>query len=141
MALSLDFLALPLLVAAALVFVSVLAGVVSDVFGVLWDTALQQHVQPESLYMLQQTPRGVQVDRPRESFGKNVDRVLEDLMGLATTRPDAVESSLRDIFLAIDNGGLQEARGKIEGLRKSIGDDPDLVRADVLIRRKEIIGK
>lgn len=99
------------------------------------------HVQPESLYMLQQTPHGVQVDRPRESFGKNVDRVLEDLMGLATTRPDEVESSLRDIFLAIDNGGLQEARGKIEGLRRSIGDDPDLVRADVLIRRKEIIGK
>jgi len=60
---------------------------------------------------------------------------------LATTRPDEVESSLRDIFLAIDNGGLQEARGKIEGLRRSIGDDPDLVRADVLIRRKEIIGK
>jgi len=99
------------------------------------------HVQPESLYMLQQTPHGVQVDRPRESFGKNVDRVLEDLMGLATTRPDEVESSLRDIFLVIDNGGLQEARGKIESLRKSIGDDPDLVRADVLIRRKEIIGK
>ena len=99
------------------------------------------HVQPESLYMLQQTPHGVQVDRPRESFGKNVDRVLEDLMGLATTRPDEVESSLRDIFLAIDNGVLQEARGKIESLRKSIGDDPDLVRADVLIRRKEIIGK
>lgn len=99
------------------------------------------HVQPESLYMLQQTPHGVQVDRPRESFGKNVDRVLEDLMGLATTRPDEVDRGLREIFLAIDNGVLQEARGKIEGLRKSIGDDPDLVRADVLIRRKEIIGK
>ena len=99
------------------------------------------HVQPDSLYMLQQTPQGVQVDRPRESFGKNVDRVLEDLMGLATTRPDEVELGLREIFLAIDNGVLQEARGKIESLRKSIGDDPDLVRADVLIRRKEIIGK
>lgn len=99
------------------------------------------HVQPESLYMLQQTPHGVRVDRPRESFGKNVDRVLEDLMGLATTRPDEVDRGLREIFLAIDNGVLQEARGKIEGLRKSIGDDPDLVRADVLIRRKEIIGK
>lgn len=51
------------------------------------------------------------------------------------------KSGLREIFLAIDNGVLQEARGKIESLRKSIGDDPDLVRADVLIRRKEIIGK
>ncbi len=99
------------------------------------------HVQPDSLYMLEQKPQGIQMDRPRESFGKSVDRVLEDLMGLATTRPDEVERDLREMFLAIDHGGLQEARGKIERLRKSIGDDPDLVRADVLIRRKEIIGK
>ena len=80
-------------------------------------------------------------DRPRESYGKNVDRVLEDLMGLATTRPDSVESDLRSLFLAIDRGELQPARGQIEALRRTIGDDPDLVRADVLIRRKEIIGK
>lgn len=99
------------------------------------------HVQPDSLYLLEQTPQGIRAEQPRESFGKNVDRVLEDLMGLASTRPDEVESGLREIFLAIDNGVLQEARGKIESLRKSIGDDPDLVRADVLIRRKEIIGK
>ena len=99
------------------------------------------HVQPDSVYLLEQTPQGIRAEQPRESFGKNVDRVLEDLMGLATTRPDEVESGLREIFLAIDNGVLQEARGKIESLRKSIGDDPDLVRANVLIRRKEIIGK
>lgn len=99
------------------------------------------HVQPDSVYLLEQTPQGIRAEQPRESFGKNVDRVLEDLMGLATTRPDEVESGLREVFLAIDHGGLQEARRKIESLRKTIGDDPDLVRADVLIRRKEIIGK
>jgi predicted ATP-binding protein involved in virulence len=99
------------------------------------------HVKPESLYLLRQTAQGVVAEKPRESYGKNVDRVLEDLMGLATTRPDSVESDLRSLFLAIDRGELQPARGQIEALRKSIGDDPDLVRADVLIRRKEIIGK
>jgi predicted ATP-binding protein involved in virulence len=99
------------------------------------------HAHPDSLYFLQQTPLGVQADRPRESFGKNVDRVLEDLMGLATTRPDSVESDLRALFLSIDRGELQPARGKVEALRETIGNDPDLVRADVLIRRKEIIGK
>jgi predicted ATP-binding protein involved in virulence len=99
------------------------------------------HVQPESLYWLRQTPQGIEVKRPRESFGKNVDRVLEDLMGLATTRPDSVASDLHALFLAIDHGELEPARKRIEALRKAIGDDPDLVRADVLIRRKEIIGK
>lgn len=99
------------------------------------------HVQPESLYLLRQTPQGISAEKPRESYGKNVDRVLEDLMGLTTTRPDSVESDLRALFLSIDRGELQPARGKIEVLRKAIGDDPDLVKADVLIRRKEIIGK
>lgn len=99
------------------------------------------HVRPESLFLLEQTPQGVRAEQPRESFGKSADRILEDLMGLASTRPDEVERGLREVFFAIDNGGFQEARGKIGSLRKSIGDDPDLVRADVLIRRKEIIGK
>ena len=99
------------------------------------------HVHPYSLYLLEQTPQGIRAERPRESFGKNVDRVLEDLMGLDTTRPDEVEKDLQSLFLAIDEGALQVARGKIDSLRKSIGEDPDLVRADVLIRRKEIIGK
>lgn len=99
------------------------------------------HVHPDSLYLLEQTPQGIRAERPRESFGKNVDRVLEDLMGLDTTRPDDVEKDLQSLFLAIDEGALQVARGKIDSLRKSIGEDPDLVRADVLIRRKEIIGK
>lgn len=99
------------------------------------------HVQPESLYLLRQTPQGITAERPRESYGKNVDRVLEDLMGLATTRPDSVERDLRALFLSIDRGELQPARDKVEALRETIGNDPDLVRADVLIRRKEIIGK
>lgn len=99
------------------------------------------HVRPDSLYLLEQTPQGIRAERPRESYGKNVDRVLEDLMGLATTRPDGVDRDLQNVFLAIDHGELQGARGKVEALRKSIGDDPDLVRAEVLIRRKEIIGK
>lgn len=99
------------------------------------------HVHPDSLYLLEQTSQGIRAERPSESFGKNVDRVLEDLMGLNTTRPDDVEKELRSIFLDIDKGALGVARNKIDSLRKSIGDDPDLVRADVLIRRKEIIGK
>jgi predicted ATP-binding protein involved in virulence len=99
------------------------------------------HVQPGSLYLLQQTPKGITAERPRESFGKNVDRVLEDLMGLSTTRPDSVENDLRAMFLTIDEGDLPLARGRVAALRQKIGDDPDLVRADVLIRRKEIIGR
>ena len=99
------------------------------------------HVQPESLFFLKQTDEGIIAENPKESYGKNVDRVLEDLMGLPTTRPDQVAEDLHKVFLAIQTGKLNKAKKRIETLKKKIGDDPELVKAEVLIRRKEIIGK
>lgn len=99
------------------------------------------HVQAECLYLLGQTEQGLQTEHPRESFGMSAERVLEDLMGLPTTRPESVEADLHALFLAIDKNELSEAKKKIAALRDDIGDDPDLARADVLIRRKEVIGR
>ena len=99
------------------------------------------HVEPESLFMLHETEKGITAERPIESYGKNVDRVLEDLMGLETTRPDEVNLKLRKIFEIIDAGELKEAGILIKNLKEHIGEDPELVKARVLIRRKEIIGR
>ena len=99
------------------------------------------HVQPESLFLLKQTDNGMIAEKPSESYGKNVDRILEDLMGLSTTRPDPVDKSLHNIFLAIKDNKLSDAGQQIARLKQDIGDDPELVKAEVLIKRKEIIGK
>ncbi|MEA1868562.1 MAG: AAA family ATPase [Euryarchaeota archaeon] len=96
---------------------------------------------PESLFLLEQTDSGIVARKPNESYGKNVDRVLEDLMGLKTTRPNEVDSDLKRIFETIDAGKLEEARNQITDLMHKIGDDPDLGRARVLIKRRELIGK
>ena len=99
------------------------------------------HVRPENLFLLKQTDKGIVVEKPNESYGKNVDRILEDLMGLDTTRPDAVDSSLQKVFQTINDGQLESAHAQIEKLRTQIGQDPELVKAEVLIKRKGIIGK
>ena len=99
------------------------------------------HVQPESLFLLEQTDSGIVARKPNESYGKNVDRVLEDLMGLETTRPDEVASDLHSIFETIDAGKLKEAQKMIAELEQKIGYDPELVKAGVLIKRRELIGK
>jgi hypothetical protein len=62
-------------------------------------------------------------------------------MGLETTRPDEVKQSLRRIFDVIDRGDIAEARKLIKWLEEMIGEDPELVKAKVLIKRKELIGK
>ncbi|ANB03664.1 AAA family ATPase [Ectothiorhodospira sp. BSL-9] len=100
------------------------------------------HVQPENLFLLNMTDAGkLEVVRPNESYGKTVDRVLEDLMGLETTRPNQVESDLRAIYEKISDGELDTAREGIAVLEEDIGEDPELVKAKVLIKRKELIGR
>jgi len=99
------------------------------------------HVEPESLFLLKQTDLGIVTEKPSGSYGKNVDRVLEDLMGLKTTRPDEVDFNLHSIFEAIDAGKLEKAQKMIAKLEQKIGADPELVRARVLIKRRELIGK
>ena len=100
------------------------------------------HVQPECLFLLEQTDSGIVVaDKPSGSYGKNVDRVLEDLMGLKTTRPDEVAYELDSIFETIGAGNLEDAQKKIAELKLKIGADPELVKAGVLIKRRELIGK
>jgi len=99
------------------------------------------HVQPESLFLLKQTNEGIVAEQPTESYGKSVDRILEDLMGLETTRPDIVSARLHDIYTAIDQAHFDEARHYIAEMKSEIGEDPELLKAEILIRRKEIIGK
>ena len=99
------------------------------------------HVQPESLHFMEQTEMGIKIDPVQESYGKNVDRILEDLMGLETTRPQEIAEALKDIYEQISHNQLEAAKNKINDLRAKIQDDPELIKAEVIIRRKEIIGK
>lgn len=99
------------------------------------------HVEPEKLYLLKQAKTGIVAERPVESYGKNVNRVLEDLMGMETTRPDKVFSHIKDIFDHIHNNDLEQARQMIKDVRKKIGEDPELLKAEMMIKQKELIGK
>ncbi|CCI04284.1 AAA family ATPase [Microcystis aeruginosa] len=99
------------------------------------------HVQPESLHFMEQTEMGIKFHPVQESYGKNVDRILEDLMGLETTRPKEIAEALKDIYEQISQNQLEAAKNKINVLRAKIQNDPELIKAEVIIRRKEIIGK
>jgi predicted ATP-binding protein involved in virulence len=99
------------------------------------------HVPPESLFLLSMTKNGLEALRATESYGKTADRILEDLMGLETTRPNEVRDALHNIFLQIDRGAFEKAKKLIVKLKSQIGEDSELTKANVLIKRKEMIGK
>ena len=98
-------------------------------------------VKPESIYILQQTPQGLIATHPDSSYGRDSNRILEDLMGVPE-RPQWSDDGLRELFRLIDNGDLNGAKVLKAELELKIGlDEPEFAKADVLIRRKEILGK
>jgi predicted ATP-binding protein involved in virulence len=102
------------------------------------------HVHPENILILRRSGNSVEALRPEESYGRKVDRILEDLMGLDTTRPESVDRDIRGLFNMISQSKSDEmdnVREELEKIKQKIGDDPELIKAEGLIRRKELIGK
>ncbi|MBN3869570.1 AAA family ATPase [Nostoc sp. JL33] len=98
-------------------------------------------VKPEGIYILEKTDEGVVAKRPESSFGRDSNRILEDLMGVPA-RPQKIKESLLELFRLIDAGNIEGARKLRQQLANEIGaDEPEFVKADVLIRRKEIINR
>ncbi|MEG4854249.1 AAA family ATPase [Microcoleus sp. B5-D4] len=92
------------------------------------------------VHLLRSTPEGIAIERV-PSFGKDSNRILETLMG-TPERPQEIIESLRELFRLIDNGELGNARQLRQELAHRIGEeDPEFVRADWLIQRKEILTK
>jgi predicted ATP-binding protein involved in virulence len=98
------------------------------------------HVEAEKISLLRQTDEGIVAVNVDETYGKTSDRILEDIMGVSA-RPPEIRDDIRELFRYIDESQFEKARDLVLDLRDKIGEDPDLVRAEVLIRRKEIIGK
>ncbi|MEH2311667.1 MAG: AAA family ATPase [Nostoc sp.] len=96
-------------------------------------------VKPEGIYILEKTDEGVVAKRPESSFGRDSNRILEDLMGVPA-RPQEIKDRLHELFRLIDEGNLDGARQLSQEITDIIGqDEPELVKASVSIRRKEIL--
>lgn len=97
------------------------------------------HVKPEGIYLLTRTDEGIFVQQPESSFGRDSNQILEDIMDVSD-RPSEIKDNLAQLFRLIDEGNLSSARQLRQDLADEIGeDDPEFVRADVLIRRQEIL--
>ena len=99
------------------------------------------HVKPEGIHIIENTDEGIVAIQPETSFGRDTNCILEDLMEVPE-RPQEIKDSLQRLFKFIDEGNLEGAKELRQDLAVRIGEDePEFVRADVLIRRKEILNK
>jgi predicted ATP-binding protein involved in virulence len=92
------------------------------------------------VHLLRSTSEGIAIERV-PSFGKDSNRILETLMGTPERRQE-IKEDLRELFRLIDKGELGKARQFRQELAHKMGEeDPEFVRADWLIQRKEILNK
>jgi len=98
------------------------------------------HVPSESLFLLKCEKNVFSYSKATESYGMNSDRILEDLLGV-DARPTREKEMLHDLFNLIQDGKLTQAKEKVQEISGIIGQDPEITKAEVLIKRKEIIGK
>lgn len=98
-------------------------------------------VQPNNIYILEKEGDNIVAKRPSSSFGRDSNRILEDLMGV-DERPSEIKEQLLELFRLIDAGNLENARQLRQELADKIGaDEPEFVRADILMRRQEILNR
>ena len=102
--------------------------------------AILSHLKPENIWVLERNGKGIEATRPASSYGQKIDRVLENIMDVPA-RPDEVTDKISLLFLAIEQKKLKKAKRILGDLADEIGADPDLVKADLLIRRKETLGR
>jgi predicted ATP-binding protein involved in virulence len=89
--------------------------------------------RPEEIVLL--TPQG-QKPRPSQTFGMDSNWVLECVME-AEGRDPQIAKRIKDVFDAIDDDRLEEARAMIAALRAEIGEAPDVIGAESYIWRIE----
>jgi len=98
-------------------------------------------VKPEGIYILERTDEGIVARRPESSYGRDTNRILEDLMD-TPERPQEIKENLLELFRLIARGELDSARQLHQEIADKIGaDEPELVGASVSIRRREILGR
>lgn len=109
------------------------------------------HTKPDRIFLLERLPSGeITIRQPSKSYGKTADMILMDLMGLKTTRPQKVDDAITRLYSYIDNGDLHLALNQLNAMKYAdngiddvefIDEDPVLIRAEHLIKRKEKFGK
>ncbi len=94
------------------------------------------NLKPENIFLLTYTDQGIQSSRPQESYGMSIDRIVELVMD-DYSRPDKTRKELFHLFELIERKKIDKAKELICVLKKDMPTDPDIMRAEKLIRMEE----
>lgn len=93
-------------------------------------------LQPEEVILLNDG----NASHPRVTYGLDSSGVLEEVMGVAKRDPEIAED-LSELFSTLEDNDLEKAKAQLQALRNKAPDLPEFLRAEALLKRREIIGR
>lgn len=96
-------------------------------------------VDPDDILLLVREDGELHLRGVQSSYGRSSNWILETIMDVSE-RPKDVKDRIDHCFVLIDTERFEEARLELKEMEEQLGlDDPDLVRLDLLLRRKEML--
>ncbi|WP_411566090.1 AAA family ATPase [Pseudomonas orientalis] len=93
-------------------------------------------LRPEEIMLL----NSGDTSHPRVSYGLDSSRVLEEIMDVSEREPE-IESLLSELFGTIEENNFQKAKAQLQILKEKAPGLPEFLRAEAILRRKEMIGR
>ncbi|MDR0611609.1 MAG: AAA family ATPase [Planctomycetaceae bacterium] len=98
-------------------------------------------IRSENIICLQDGENGIEYRVPSyEIYGQTSDVLLEDIMK-TPERDFSIKEKISAVSAALEQGELENAKQYLNELRRQAVDIPELVRLDLRLSRKEIVGK
>ncbi len=97
------------------------------------------HLQAHQVLALE-AHEGVAVHRVEQSYGLTSNRILEDIFDVEE-RPAEIKAKVEKLYQLIDRAELESAQKSLRDIEGRIGTDLDLVKAGVLIRKKQLLAQ
>ncbi|MBF0144324.1 MAG: AAA family ATPase [Magnetococcales bacterium] len=98
-------------------------------------TQILTHIKPENIFRIKRSGSGIVMNHPADSYGQTQDSLYNDIMEVPI-RPDCVQKQFRNLYDAIDRKDLKQAKETLDALSSAIGDDAELVKAEIQIKRR-----
>jgi len=99
-------------------------------------------VKPENIIWLREKDGEIVAEHPQASSGQSVNQIMENIQGTPGMDPDA-EREINYVFTLIERKELEQAKQKLQEWRERYDNytSPLILKAELLIARKEAIGK
>jgi len=98
------------------------------------------HVRCQDIWCLVQVEQNMDIIKPDGTYGQDSNFLLKTLMG-SVYRPEHIDRKFRLLFDTIRKDTV-EARNILNELKSEIeGESPDIVRAELLLHRREVMNK